>query len=105
LVAGLCLTLSEDDRGHDSSAFGAELAGTAQVIDGDTISLAGAQIRLWGIGAPERDQTCQRKNGDVYGCGRDSAAVLSELTPWGEISVITTSPPITAGTTSGCSEM
>jgi endonuclease YncB( thermonuclease family) len=80
LVGGLCLMLFEDTRGHDGSAFGAELAGTAQVIDGDTISLASARIRLWGIDAPERDQTCHGKNGGNYECGRDSAAVLLELT-------------------------
>jgi endonuclease YncB( thermonuclease family) len=34
----------------------------------------------WGIDAPEREQTCQGKNGDVYECGRVSAAVLLELT-------------------------
>jgi hypothetical protein len=47
------------------------LAGTARVIDGDTLSIADTRIRLWGIDAPERDQTCQGKNGDVYECGRD----------------------------------
>jgi endonuclease YncB( thermonuclease family) len=56
------------------------LAGAARVIDGDTISLASSRIRLWGIDAPEREQTCQGKSGETYECGRDSAAVLSELT-------------------------
>ena len=63
-----------------NSAIAAELAGTARVIDGDTISIADARIRLWGIDAPEREQTCQGTNGDTYECGRDAAAVLSELT-------------------------
>jgi endonuclease YncB( thermonuclease family) len=80
LIGGLCLMLVEDSRGRDGSAFGAELAGTVQVIDGDTIGLAGARIRLWGIDAPERGQTCRGKNGDNYECGRDAAAVLLELT-------------------------
>jgi endonuclease YncB( thermonuclease family) len=63
-----------------NSALAADLAGTAQVIDGDTISIGNTRIRLWGIDAPEREQPCQGKNGDVYECGRDSAAVLLELT-------------------------
>ena len=58
----------------------ADLSGTAHVIDGDTIVIGDTHIRLWGIDAPERQQTCQGKNGDVYECGRDSAAVLFELT-------------------------
>ena len=61
-------------------ANAAELSGTAKVTDGDTIRIGDARIRLWGIDAPERRQTCQGRNGDVYECGRDSAAVLNELT-------------------------
>ena len=51
-----------------------------EVTDGDTIRIGDARIRLWGIDAPERRQTCQGKNGGVYECGRDLAAVLNELT-------------------------
>ncbi len=58
----------------------AEVTGTAKVTDGDTIRIGDTRIRLWGIGAPERRQTCQGRNGDVYECGRDSAAVITELT-------------------------
>ena len=56
------------------------LSGTARVIDSDTISIADTRIRLWGIDAPERERTCLGKYGDIYECGRDSGAVLSELT-------------------------
>jgi endonuclease YncB( thermonuclease family) len=34
-------------------------AGTARVIDGDTLDLAGTRIRLFGIDAPEGGQTCR----------------------------------------------
>jgi len=40
----------------------------------------GVRIRLWGIDAPENDQTCQGRDGQTYECGRDSAAVMRELT-------------------------
>jgi endonuclease YncB( thermonuclease family) len=62
------------------SALAADRMGSARVIDGDTISIADMHIRLWGIDAPERQQTCLAQNGDVYECGRDAAAVLLELT-------------------------
>ena len=61
-------------------AMAAEITGTVKVTDGDTIRIGDMRIRLWGIDAPERRQTCQGRNGDVYECGRDSAAVLTELT-------------------------
>jgi endonuclease YncB( thermonuclease family) len=63
-----------------SSAIAADLSGSARVIDGDTIVIGDTHIRLWGIDAPERQQTCRSKTGSVYECGRDSAAVLRELT-------------------------
>lgn len=39
-----------------------------RVIDGDTIDLSGRRIRLYGIDAPEKGQTCSR-NGVTYDCG------------------------------------
>ncbi len=33
-------------------------AAEVRVIDGDTIRIGSVRIRLWGIDAPERDQTC-----------------------------------------------
>ena len=61
-------------------AFAADLNGPVRVIDGDTLDMSGIRIRLWGIDAPEIHQTCQGKEGLVYECGRDSAAVMRELT-------------------------
>ena len=63
-----------------SVTWAAELSGPVRVIDGDTLDMDGVRIRLWGIDAPEKNQTCQGKDGQIYECGRDSAAVMIELT-------------------------
>lgn len=63
-----------------SLACAKDLSGPARVIDGDTIVVGETHIRLWGIDAPERKQTCQSARGEVYECGRDAAAAMVELT-------------------------
>jgi endonuclease YncB( thermonuclease family) len=62
------------------SVLAGDLSGIARVIDGATIVIGGTRVRLWGIDAPVRAQTCVGVNGDDYECGQDAAAVLSELT-------------------------
>jgi len=53
------------------------IAGQASVIDGDTIEIHGTRIRLWGIDAPEHDQTCVA-DGRAYRCGQKAALALSD---------------------------
>jgi endonuclease YncB( thermonuclease family) len=43
--------------------------GRIAVVDGDTIRVGGETVRLFGIDAPERDQTCRRPDGTVWRCG------------------------------------
>ena len=54
------------------------ITGTVEVIDGDSLVLAGRQIRLVGIDAPEYDQTCDRA-GQSWACGAEAKAQLAEL--------------------------
>ncbi|KAA0970874.1 thermonuclease family protein [Aureimonas fodinaquatilis] len=58
-----------------------EINGRAEVIDGDTISVAGTseRIRLYGIDAPEGQQTCETSSGKIYLCGNSSAQFLTDL--------------------------
>ena len=47
--------------GSPVAAMGQSVAGTATIIDGDTIRVDGQAIRLFGIDAPEANQTCNRE--------------------------------------------
>jgi endonuclease YncB( thermonuclease family) len=57
----------------------ASIAGTAQVIDGDTIVIGGTRIRLEGIDAPEVGQTCKRKWLGSWPCGAAATDALQGL--------------------------
>ena len=53
------------------------LVGTASVIDGDTIEIHGARIRLEATDAIESSQRCVLPDGRAWRCGRDSAFALA----------------------------
>jgi endonuclease YncB( thermonuclease family) len=52
-------------------------AGHAQVVDGDTLEIAGERIRIFGVDAPEYQQTCTTANGERWPCGRNAARELA----------------------------
>jgi endonuclease YncB( thermonuclease family) len=54
----------------------AEITGKPRVIDGDTIEVAGQRVRLHGIDAPERGQTCAWPD-KVIPCGDIAADALT----------------------------
>jgi endonuclease YncB( thermonuclease family) len=54
----------------------ADIIGPAKVIDGDTIKIRGARIRLHGIDAPESAQVC-RANDKAYRCGTSATQALA----------------------------
>lgn len=65
------------------SAFGtaalATLHGAARVIDGDTLAFGDVVVRLHGIDAPERDQSCEGA-GRTWSCGSWAREELMRLT-------------------------
>ena len=62
-----------------SSVVSADLTGTALVVDGDSITISGNKIRLSGIDAPEKNQTC-RKVGITSRCGYEATETLRNWT-------------------------
>ncbi|MFU8883628.1 MAG: thermonuclease family protein [Rhodobacterales bacterium] len=44
-------------------------SGAIRVIDGDTIDVGGTRVRLYGIDAPEANQTCETEQQTVWACG------------------------------------
>ncbi len=59
-----------------SGAALADVTGKPRVIDGDTIEIGGERIRLYGIDAPEADQTCMA-GGREWACGQEAAFALA----------------------------
>jgi len=53
-----------------------EFVGAARVVDGDTVAMRDRRLRLAGIDAPEKDQTCTR-GGRPWNCGEQSSAALA----------------------------
>lgn len=49
---------------------------SAKVVSGDTLIVGGRYFRLFGIDAPENNQTCADSNGRPYHCGQQAAAWL-----------------------------
>ena len=58
--------------------------GPVTVIDGNTLEVAGARLRLHGIDAPDLDQPC-RLRGRTQNCGVIARAALMDLTAGAEL--------------------
>jgi endonuclease YncB( thermonuclease family) len=60
---------------QDWSALAAEV----RVVDGETLRLGDRVVRLAGIEAPDRGQTCADQAGRTFDCGAGAAEALSRL--------------------------
>lgn len=59
-------------------AFAQSLSGYAQAGDGDSLSVGGASVRLFGIDAPELAQTCNRGD-QAWPCGEEAKSQLQAI--------------------------
>lgn len=71
--------------GWPSLAQAAVIRGPARAVDGDTLAMTGARVRLFAIDAPEKSQTCTRA-GEAWACGQEATAVLERLIDGKEVS-------------------
>lgn len=69
LLLAVSLGCSDPDAADTTSPD--EIAGRAEMVDGDTLNVGGQRIRLFGIDAPERSQAC-----DDEPCGRQATQAL-----------------------------
>jgi len=60
-------------------------AGGYAAVDGDSLRRDGADIRLYGIDAPELHQSCSDRNGRDYPCGYQARDVLRRLIDRGAV--------------------
>lgn len=61
-----------------SPALADSITGVPRIVDGDSLVIDGVKIRLHGIDAPERNQTCG-VDPDRWDCGRESTKALTEM--------------------------
>lgn len=60
--------------------------GAARVVDGDTLVIGDARLRLISIDAPEGAQTCRDAQQREYDCGREATRELERLIGRREVS-------------------
>lgn len=65
------------------------VSGVGRAADGDTLTLGADRIRLFGIDAPELNQTCER-SGQKWACGEEAKTRLAGLIDNREITCSTT---------------
>jgi endonuclease YncB( thermonuclease family) len=70
---------------HGLASAPIPLQGRAYAVDGDTIRLAGQRVRLVGIDAPEREQSCTDASGEAWACGEVARTAMTKLLAAGTV--------------------
>ncbi len=66
-------------RAEKRAGAAADAGGAVRVVDGDTLRIGERRIRLHGIDAPERAQSCADAGGRRWRCGEEARAALERL--------------------------
>jgi endonuclease YncB( thermonuclease family) len=61
-----------------SPPAGRTVEGKAKIVDGDTLEIGIRRVHLYGIDAPEPDQTCERA-GRTWRCGMEATYAMAAL--------------------------
>ncbi len=86
-----------------SPALADNLAGQASIIDGDTLEIHGARIRLWGIDAPESSHLCRNDESLQYRCGAKAANELDAFIARRPVDCVPVSRDVYGRTVATCS--
>jgi len=85
LLAGVCV-VAATFSGKTKPSDAARTASTdVRVVDGDSLRIGDRNIRLVGIDAPERTQTCRDNRNREWACGVAATARLTELIARGPV--------------------
>ncbi len=68
------------------AADGGRVSGPATVIDASHLEVAGRRFKIYGIDAPDPDQTCEDNRGKDYPCGIEARRALAQLVQGSEVS-------------------
>ena len=66
--------------------------GAATVVDASHLEVAGQRFKLYGIDAPDPDETCQEAKGSEYPCGIEAREALIKLVSTGSVSCLPRGP-------------
>jgi endonuclease YncB( thermonuclease family) len=61
------------------------ITGYGDAIDGDSLRVSGAEMRLKGLDAPEYTQTCRALSGAELPCGRTARRALADMLRAGQV--------------------
>jgi endonuclease YncB( thermonuclease family) len=73
------ISVAPATRAADAPTGNAPVTGTALAIDASHVSIEGQRFKLFGIDAPDVDETCNDAKGIAYPCGVEARAALAAL--------------------------
>lgn len=85
LLAGVCVVAANLTGKAKPPEAARPMTGEVRVVDGDTLRAGDRAIRIVGIDAPERNQTCRDSQNREWACGAAAAARLAALVAQGQV--------------------